>query len=179
MILPFILTVVALAILFLLLYVEGGRNSSVNSVEDLAGRTRPVDLEAFRNLVDAGEEDFLRASLSRREFRAVQRERTRAAVEYIGKSAHNAACLLRLGEAAIRSGDPRIAEAGRRLIDSALRLRAYALLSNTRLYVRLVFPESRLSYGKLADNYQHLSALASQLALMQYPTQATRLSTLL
>ncbi len=112
MILPFILTVVALAILLLLLYVEGGRNSSVNSVEDLAGRTRPVDLEAFRNLVDAGEEDFLRASLSRREFRAVQRERTRAAVEYIRKSAHNAACLLRLGEAASRSGDPRIAEAG-------------------------------------------------------------------
>jgi hypothetical protein len=179
MILPFILTVVALAILFLLLYVEGGRNSSVNGVEDLAGRTRPVDLDAFRNLVDAGEEDFLRANLSRDEFRAVQRERTRAAVEYIRNSAHNAACLLRLGEAASRSGDPHIAEAGRRLIDSALRLRAYALLSNTRLYVRLVFPESRLSYGKLADNYQHLSALASQLALMQYPTQATRLSTLL
>jgi hypothetical protein len=179
MILPFILTVVALAILFLLLYVEGGRNSSVNGVEDLAGRTRPVDLDAFRNLVDAGEEDFLRANLSRDEFRAVQRERTRAAVEYIRNSAHNAACLLRLGEAASRSGDPHIAEAGRRLIDSALRLRAYALLSNTRLYVRLIFPESRLSYGKLADNYQHLSALASQLALMQYPTQATRLSTLL
>jgi hypothetical protein len=179
MILPFILTVVALAILFLLLYVEGGRNSSVNSVEDLAGRTRPVDLDAFRNLVDAGEEDFLRANLSRDEFRAVQRERTRAAVEYIRNSAHNAACLLRLGEAASRSGDPHIAEAGRRLIDGAARLRAYALLSNTRLYVRLVFPESRLSYGKLADNYQHLSSLASQLALMQYPTQATRLSTLL
>ena len=97
MILPFILIVVALAILLLLLYVEGGRNSSVNGVEDLAGRTRPVDLEAFRNLVDAREEDFLRASLSRDEFRAVQRERTRAAVEYIRNSAHNAACLLRLG----------------------------------------------------------------------------------
>ncbi len=179
MILPFILIVVALAILLLLLYVEGGRNSSVNGVEDLAGRTRPVDLEAFRNLVDAREEDFLRASLSRDEFRAVQRERTRAAVEYIRNSAHNAACLLRLGEAASRSSDPRIAEAGRRLIDSALRLRANALLSNTRLYVRLVFPESRLSYGQLADKYQDLSALASQLALMQYPTQATRLSTLL
>ena len=53
MILPFILVVVALAILLLLLYVEGGQNSSVNSVEDLKGRTRPVDLEAFRNLVDA------------------------------------------------------------------------------------------------------------------------------
>ena len=97
MILPFTLIVVALAILLLLLYVEGGRNSSVNGVEDLAGRTRPVDLDAFRNLVDAGEDGFLRANLSRREFRAVQRERTRAAVEYIHNSAHNAACLLRLG----------------------------------------------------------------------------------
>ena len=179
MIIPFIQNVVALAILLLLLYVEGGRSSSVNGVEDLAGRTRPVDLEAFRNLVDPGEEDFLRANLSRHEFRAVQRERTRAAVEYIRNSAHNAACLLRMGEAASRSGDPRIAEAGRRLIDGASRLRAYALLSSTRLYVRLVFPESRFSYGQLADKYQHLSALASQLALMQYPTQTTRLSTLL
>jgi hypothetical protein len=137
-----------------------------------------VDLEAFRNLVDAGEEDFLRANLSRREFRAVQRERTRAAVEYIRNSAHNAACLLRLGEAASRSGDPRIADAGRRLIDSALRLRAYALLSNTRLYVRLVFPESRLSQGKLPDNYQHLSILAiNSLSCSTCP--GNRLSTLL
>jgi len=179
MILSFILIVVALAILLLLLYIEGGRNSSVHGVEDLAGRTRPVDLEAFRNLVDAREEDFLRANLGRREFRAVQRERTRAAVEYIRHTAHNAAFLLRLGEDATRSNEPRVAEAGRQLMDSALRLRAYALLSGARLYVRLMFPEARLSYGKLADNYQHLSALASQLALMQHPTQAARLSALL
>jgi hypothetical protein len=179
MILSFTLIVVALVILLLLLYVEGGQNSSVNRMEDLAGRTRPVDLEAFRNLVDAEEEDFLRASLSRREFRAVQRERIRAAVEYIRNTAHNAAFLLRLGEAATRSHDPRIAQAGRQLMDSALRLRAYALLSGARLYVRMVFPEARFSYGQLVDNYQRLSALASQLALMQHPGQAPRLSALL
>ena len=101
-----------------------------------------------------GKRTFFAPACPGGEFRAVQRERTRAAVEYIRNTAHNAACLLRLGEAASRSADPRIAEAGRRLIDSALRLRAYALLSNTRLYVRLAFPESRLSYGQLADNYQ-------------------------
>ncbi len=179
MILPFTLVVVALAILLLLLYVEGGQNSSVNSVEDLKGRTRPVDLEAFRNLVDAREEEFLRASLSPNEFRAVQRERTRAAVEYIGNTAHNAAFLLRLGEAATRSADPRIAQAGRQLMDSALRLRAYALLSGAKLYLRMVFPEAHLSYGQLADNYQRLSALASQLARMQHPAHAARLSALL
>ncbi len=179
MILSCTLIVVALAILLLLLYVEGGQNSAVNRMEDLAGRTRPVDLEAFRNLVDAAEEDFLRASLSRREFRAVQRERTRAAVDYIRNTAHNAAFLLRLGEAATRSHDPRIAQAGRELMESALKLRAYALLSAAQLYVRLVFPQARFSYGPLADNYQRLSGLASQLALMQHPGHAARLSALL
>jgi hypothetical protein len=49
------------------------------------------------------------------------------------------------------------------------------LLSTTKLYVRMVFPEARLSYGRLADNYQHLSTLASQLTLMQHPARAARL----
>jgi hypothetical protein len=179
MILSFTLVFVALAILFLLLYVEGGHNSSVNRLEDLAGRTRPVDLDAFRNLMDPKEEDFLRANLLPRQFRAIQRQRLRAATDYIHNTAHNAAFLLRLGEAAARSGDPRIALAGRQLIDSALRLRAYALLSVAKMYLRMALPEARLSYGELAENYQHLSGLAGQLALMQYPPLATRLSALL
>ena len=62
MILSFTLIFVPLAILLLLLYLEGGHNSSTNRLEDLTGRTRPVDLEAFRNVVDPGEEDFLRAN---------------------------------------------------------------------------------------------------------------------
>ncbi len=57
----------------------------------------------------------------------------RAALEYVQNTAHNAAFLLRMGEAATRSADPRIAQAGRQLIDSALRLRAYALLFCAKL----------------------------------------------
>ena len=179
MILSFTLIFAALAILLLLLYLEGGRSSSPNRLEDLKGRTRPVDLDAFRNLVDPGEEDFLRSSLLPGQFRALQRERMRAALEYVQNAAHNAAFLLRMGEAATLNDDPRIAQAGGKLIDSALRLRAYALLYAAQLYVRIVFPEARLSYGRLADNYQHLSALAGQLTLMQHPSQAARLSALL
>lgn len=179
MILAFTLVFVALAILVLLLYVEGGQKLSVMGVDDLAGRTRPVDLEAFRNLVDPKEEDFLRANLLPREFRAIQRERIRSTMDYIRNTTHNAACLLRLGEAATRSADPRVAQAGRQLIDSALRLRAYALLSIARLYLRMVLPEARLSFGKLADNYQHVSVLAGQLALLEHPTRVGRLSALL
>ncbi len=70
-------------------------------------------------------------------------------------------------------------QAGRELIDSALRLRIYALLSSVLLYVRISLPLTRLSYGKMVDNYQHLSALASRLVLMQQPTQAARLLALL
>jgi hypothetical protein len=179
MILSFTLIFAALAILLLLLCLEGGHHSSLGRLDDLAGCTRPVDLEAFRNLVDPGEEDFLHSSLLPRQFRAVQRERMRAALEYVQNTAHNAGFLLRMGEAARRSSDPRIAQAGRQLIDSALRLRAYALLSAAKLYVRIVFPGARLSYGQLADSYQHLSALASQLTLLQHPTQVARLSSLL
>jgi hypothetical protein len=179
MILSFTLIFVALAILLLLLYLEGGHNSSLQQVDDLAGKTRPVDLEAFRNLVDPAEEDFLQSNLLPRHFRAVQRERMRAALEYVQNASHNAAFLLRMGEAAARNPEPRIAQAGKQLIDSALRLRAYALLCAAKLYVRIIFPQTRLSYGRLADNYQHLSTLASQLTLMQHPTQAARLSALL
>jgi hypothetical protein len=179
MILSFTLVVAALAILLLLLYVEGGRSASVTGLEDLAGCIRPVDLVAFRNLTDPEEEKFLRANLLPDEFRAIQRERIQAAMDYIRNTAHNAAFLLRLGETAARSTDPRIALAGRQLVDSALRLRAYALLSIAKLYVRKALPEARLSYDQLADKYQHLSGLASQLALIQHPTQAARFSALL
>jgi hypothetical protein len=179
MILSFILIFFALAILLLLLYVEGGQNSAVNRLEDLAGCTRPVDLEAFRNLVDPKEEEFLRANLLPRQFRSIQRERLRAALDYIWNTAHNAAFLLRMGEAATRNADPHIAQAGKQLTRSAVRLRAYCLLSCAKLYLQIVFPEARLSYGGLADNYQHLRALADQLALVQHPTQAGRLSAML
>ena len=170
---------VALAILFLLLYLEGGHRASIHRLEDLAGRTRPVDIDAFRNLMDPKEDDFLRDNLPPREFRKIQRERTRSAMDYILNTMHNAAVLLRLGEAAWRSSDPNVALAGRQLVESALRLRAYALLSVAKLGLRLVLPEGRLSNGGLADSYQALRGLASHLALMQYPTQASRLSSLL
>jgi hypothetical protein len=179
MMVSFILIFLALAILLMLLYIEGGHNSSVNRLEDLAGRTRPLDLEAFRNLVDPREEDFLRSSLLPRQFRALQRERMRAALQYVQNAGHNAVFLLRMGEAATRSTDPRVVEAGRQLIDSALRLRAYVLLSGAKLYVRIAFPGARLSFGELADRYQHLSSLASQLTLIQHPTQTARFSSLL
>jgi hypothetical protein len=179
MILSFTLVFIALAVLLLLLYLEGGQNDPIQRLDDLAGRTRPVDLEAFRNLMDPKEDDFLRSNLLPHEFRAIQRERALSAIDYILNTMHNAAVLLRLGEAATRSSNRSVALAGRQLAENAVRLRAYALLSVAKLGLRIVLPGARWSNGRLADTYQDLSGLAGQLALMQYPTQAARLSTLL
>ena len=169
----------AVMTLLVLLYVARGQSGAVGKVEDLAGYTRPVDLEAFRNLIDPREEQFLRDSLSPREFRAVQRERLRAASDYISKTAHNAAVLLRLGEAAARNPDPQIALAGQQLIDRALRLRLYAPLCLGQLYVRMTLPRVPVSLGRFVDNYQRLSGMAAQLALLQQPRRASRFTAVL
>ncbi|SRR6266446_9376284 len=178
MILTFVLVLISLMAL-LLMYAIRGRTSTVAELGDLVGRTRPVDIDAFRNLIDPAEEDFLRENLPAGEFRVIQRERLRAAVEYVSCAAHNAAVLLRLGEAARRSRDPKIARAGRQLLDSALRLRLYALLSMIRLYLGIAFPGAHLSAGRLADNYQRLSSLACHLVFMQHPDRASRLPAIL
>lgn len=179
MILAFIIVVASLAVLLLMWHVARGESAAVSKLDDLAGRTRPVDLEAFRNIIDPEEEAFLRANLSPSEFRAVQRERLQAALDYVRNAAHNAAILLRLGEAAARSTDPKIVAAGQQLINSALRLRLYASLSIAKLYLGIALPGAHLSAGRLLDSYQQLSGLTGQLALLQRPAQATRVSTIL
>lgn len=179
MILTSILVVLSLLALTLVLFVARGRSASVTRLEDLAGKTRPVDIEAFRNLIDPDEEEFLRANLLPAEFRTVQRERLRATLDYVRCASRNAAVLLRLGEAARRSADPGVARAGQQLVDSALRLRLYAALSTSKLYVGIVLPGARLSPARLVESYQHLSGVASQLALMQQPARATLLTAVL
>jgi hypothetical protein len=178
MILTSILVLLALMAL-LLMYAARGKSPAIGELDDLVGRTKPVDIEAFRNLIDPAEEAFLRENLPVKEFRAVQRERLRAELEYVACAAHNAAILVRLGEAARLSLEPKIAEAGQQLLDTALRLRLYALLATMKLYLGIALPGSHLSAGRLVDNYQHLSSLAGQLAFILHPARASRLPAIL
>jgi hypothetical protein len=179
MILPFILVAIALISLLVIFYVARGQSRAVRSVDDLADQIRPVDMEAFRNLTDPDEERFLRDCLSREEFRVVHRERLRAAVEYVGTTAYNSTVLLRMGEGALRSSDPQVAAAGRNLVDTALRLRLYALLCMAKLHVTIILPNVPLSLGGLVDNYQRLRGMATQLALIQQPRHASQVSAIL
>ena len=140
---------------------------------------KPVDLVAFRNLVDPDEEEFLQSNLSPVDFRILQRERLRAAVDYIAVTRRNAAVLLRMGEAAARSENSETVLASRRLMYSAYRLRLYAPFVIAMLLLRVALPNSRFALCWLLDHYERLSSAASDVARAQYPMYAARLSAVL
>ncbi|MGH9670951.1 MAG: hypothetical protein ACRD3A_12675, partial [Terriglobales bacterium] len=126
MITTLILALFGLLMMALLLLAVRGQGGVVRSLQELEGRTQPLDLAAFRNLTDPREEEYLRTQLAPADFRAIHRERLRAALGYVRRAAHNASILLRLGEAARRNADPEIARAAGELAEGALKLRMYA-----------------------------------------------------
>jgi hypothetical protein len=168
MIITVILLIFALLAIGALIAAARGRSETVSDVAELQGRLRLVDVLAFRNLVDAEEEEFLRSNLPAKVFRTVQRERIGAAVEYIECVAQNASVLLRLGEAARASADPEIANAGRELFESAVKMRIYALSAGMKLRARRVFPSLTLSPSAVSSAYENLTGLVSRLGRLQH-----------
>jgi hypothetical protein len=154
-----ILVLLAVLTLLYLLRLAKGRGLAIRNVEDLAGGIRPVDIEAFRNLIDPTEQEFLRARLSHADFKRVQRDRLRAAIEYISGAAHNASVLIRMGEAARLSPDASVAEAGEKLVNSGIRLRLYSLQAIARLYLSIALPGVRISTVGLAESYERMTGL--------------------
>jgi hypothetical protein len=169
-----LITILAITALAVLLRAVRQRNRAVGAA--VAEQVQPLDIEAFRNLVDREEAEYLRRRLPSGKFRAVQRQRLLVAVDYVSCVGRNAAILLMLGENARQSPDQRIAEAGQRIVDSAIRLRGYALLARTQLYLAVLFPGLSVTSGRLPDLYQEASGSFSRLARLQDPVSGGRLS---
>lgn len=116
----------------------------------------PVDIEAFRNLIDPNEEEYLRARLKPAEFRRIQRQRLAAAVEYIHGASKNAGILLRMADAARQSGDPAVMKSAEKLVEQATQLRLYAYQTVPRLYFAMAFPGWRVSPMQVAEGYEEM-----------------------
>ncbi len=177
MIITAVLVVLVVGALWLLARAARGQTAiSVAQLVDLQGRTTAIDLAAFPNHPPAQEEEYLRQQLPAREFRSTQRERMRAAIAYVRGALQNAAILLRLGEAAQRSADPHLAAAGRKLVDTAVRMRLYAFFALMKLYLNLAFPGLRLSPSAVADRYEGLTEAMARFTRLQQPGLVTRIS---
>jgi hypothetical protein len=144
----------------------------------LAVAIRPIDLEAFRNLINPAEDDYLRRRLPPAQFRLVRRERLRAMAAYVQVAGRNATVLVRVGEAALASGDARIAGAAHQLVSDALLLRRNTTVALARIYLALAWPNSGFAAVRVVDRYEQLSGAAMLLGRLQNPAVPVRLSAL-
>lgn len=132
------------------------RKTGVPSVTGLV----PIDVDAFRNLIDENEELYLRERLPGSEFRRIHRERMLAAVEYVRAAYANAGILVRIAEGLRESPDPQTAEAAGKLFENAVQLRWYAVQVIPRLYFKVLFPGASHAPRNLFDRYDILTRQA-------------------
>ena len=162
-----VIVLAALVIALYFLRVSHEHAAAIASLDDLTGRTQPVDLAAFLNLIDPGETAFLRQSLPSREFRLLQRERTRAAAEYVERIAQNAAVLLRLGQAARLNPDPEVARAAHAMVERALSVRMTAMRALFKLRLQSLLPGVDIS--DISDRYKGLTESVALFTRLQRP----------
>ncbi len=168
----------ALALLFIL-GVTLSRSLQVSDGAGLATQIRPLDVEAFRNLIDPAEDDYLRRRLPAAEFRIVRRERLRAMAAYVQTAGRNAAILIRVGQSALAASDPATAEAAHRLVDDALLLRRNAAFALIRIYIALAWPNSGLAAEPILQGYEQLNGSAMLLGRLQNPAVPVRIASAL
>jgi hypothetical protein len=176
MTLAIILVVAAALALVFILSVTLSRSLQVSTGAGLATQIQPIDVEAFRNLFDPVEDDYLRRRLPAAEFRLVRRERLRATAAYIRTAGRNAAVLVRMGQSALTASDATTAEAARQLVDNALLLRRNAAFALLRIYVALAWPNFDLTAEPVLHGYERLNHSAMLLGRLQNPAAPVRIS---
>jgi hypothetical protein len=167
----FLFAGVGLLSLFLILYLARGLRPKGGNLDELAAQLRPVDVDAFRNLIDERELEYLRSHLPLREFRSIHWERMLAAVEYVWCATRNTSILISLAEASRQSADPMVMAAADKLIENAQRLRLYALQAIPRLYVSMLFPGASLMPNSIAETYDSMTRQAVVLGCLRYPAR--------
>lgn len=176
MTLAIILVIFAALALVCILGVSVSRSLQISKLSGAEARIQPVDVEAFRNLVNPAEDDHLRRRLPPAEFRHVRRERLRATAAYVRAAGRNAAILAWIGQNALTSPDPSTAEAARQLVNQSLLLRRNAVVALFRIYVALAWPNAGLAAAPVLEGYRDLSGAAMLLGRLQNPANPVRIS---
>jgi hypothetical protein len=162
------LVLLSILVLVFLYRIARQRAATPAILEDPATHLRSVNVDAFRNLMDPDEEDYLRERLPTADFHMIHRERMRAAVEYLACVSHNASILMIVAEAAGRSPDPAVVSSAKNLAQTAMFVRLYAFRTMPKLYLAMAFPSHSLPKLRVADDYERMTRQVVMLGL-QYP----------
>lgn len=155
---PLLITLaVAVPLLLVLALLVFRQSMQVSSLEDVEKQWQRVDMEAFLNLADPAEENYLRRNLSGSEFRSIQRLRVRAMWEYLGRLAHNSKLMMRAGQMVQhQSSGVRLQEATQ-LVAAASRMRILVLGADVYLAVRFLLPQTQDPIRSLVGKYDSLT----------------------
>jgi hypothetical protein len=164
------------AVVMLAVIVRLAASRSLQAKKNLSPAILSIDVEAFRNLISPEEDQYLRRRLPPAQFRRVRRARLRAMSAYVQAAGNNAGVLVRMGEAALATGDPRVAEAAQQLVDHAIQLRRNSTLALGRIYVALALPSSTFAAVRVVERYEQVSGSAMLLGRLQNPAATMRLS---
>ena len=140
-----------------------------------ATEIRPMDVAAFRNLVDPAEDDYLRRRLPASDFRLVRRERLRAMAAYVQLAKRNAEVLVRIAQNSTLAADAQTAEAARRLEDHAHLLQRNCTFAIVKIYIALAWPNSSLAAAPVLQGYKELNNSAMLLGRLQNPAATMRI----
>ncbi|MFZ0955612.1 MAG: hypothetical protein WAN60_04670 [Candidatus Sulfotelmatobacter sp.] len=147
---------------------------------ELGAQIEPIDVVAFRNLIDPAEDEYLRRHLSAAQFRVTQRARLRARAAYVRVAGRNAAVLIRMGQTALATSDVRttneVREAALRLVNEALLLRRNAGFALLRIYADMAWPNRSAAAAGLIDRYERLGDSAMLLGRLRNPGAAVRVT---
>jgi hypothetical protein len=174
--LAIILVVAAVFALFVILRVAVSPRLQISRSRGLAGQIQPLDVEAFRNLTDPNEDEYLRRYLPSAELRSVRRMRLRAVASYIQVAARNAAVLIQVAQSALNSSDQETAAAAQELVADAILLRRNATFALFRIYVALAFPTAGFVAAPILEGYRQLNGSAMLLGRLQNPAVPVRIS---
>jgi len=176
MTLAIVLIVVAAVALIFILRFAYSQAMRVSPRAGLAPQIQPIDVEAFRNLIDPAEREYLRRRLCASEFRVVQRKRLQAMASYVHIASQNASVLASIGQAALHASDPQTVEAARQLTDNAVLLRRNATVALVRIYLAMVWPDANTAAAPILAGYMQLNVSAMLLGRLQNPVAPLRIS---
>ncbi|HET9182656.1 MAG TPA: hypothetical protein VFP59_11020 [Candidatus Angelobacter sp.] len=128
---------------------------------------RPIDLKAFRTLMDREDEFFLKQRLPRSQFARLKRQRIAVTMRYVGRIASNASLVMGLGEAARTSSDLEVARTAAQILELASQLRLQCLLALGKLSLEFAVPSLQLTPAVLAPEYQKLRENVAHLGKLQ------------
>jgi hypothetical protein len=158
--------VVALVLCTVAMFYVAARSRRNHAVQ------RSIDVKALRTLIDRDDENFMRVKLSRRMFFRLKRQRLRLTWAYVARMSGNAAAVLRLGETARLSSDPRVAQQAAHAIELASQIRIRCVVAFAKMGAEFAFPSLQLTPVLLVSEYESLRDTVAQLASLQSQSEA-------